>query len=163
MKKYLKYLSYVFRHKWFVFQECRKFKKLFWQGLVHDWSKFLPDEMIPYANYFYGGDKRKDRFYSPSQGYANFNYAWLKHQHRNPHHWQHWVLQEDNGDAFPMEMPTKYVFEMVADWRGAGKAQGFNDTPAWYQKNKDKMILHPETRKLVEATLDAMEIFNEQK
>jgi hypothetical protein len=153
MKKYLQYLSYIFRHKYFVFVECWRWG-LVWQGLVHDWSKFLPDEMIPYANYFYGGDKRKDRFYTPSQGTDDFNYAWLKHQHRNPHHWQHWVLQEDDGDKYAMKMPYKYVLEMVCDWAGAGRAQGFNDTRGWYLKNKDKMILHPYTRFQVEKLLD---------
>lgn len=106
------------------------------------------------SHFFYGGDKRKDRFYTPSQGTYEFNVAWLKHQHRSPHHWQHWVLQEDDGDKFALEMPVKYVKEMICDWRGAGKAQGFNDTPAWYLKNKDKMILAPATRLLVESLLD---------
>ncbi len=27
---------------------------LIWQGITHDWSKFLPSEWIPYAEYFYG-------------------------------------------------------------------------------------------------------------
>jgi hypothetical protein len=152
MQKYLKYFSYVFRHKYFVFVECLKFG-LIWQGLVHDWSKFLPDEFIPYANYFYGGDKRKDRFYTPSQGTYDFNVAWLKHQHRNLHHWQSWVLQEDDGNRFALEMPVGYAKEMICDWTGAGKAQGYNDVPAWYQKNKDKMVLAVATRLFVESAL----------
>lgn len=149
---YLKYLKYLLRHKWFVMLECFK-HGMIWQGIVHDWSKFLPDEMIPYAKFFYGGDKRKDAFYTPSQGTNDFNIAWLKHQHRNPHHWQHWVLQEDDGDKFPLPMPRKYVFEMVCDWRGAGKASGNPDTPAWYLRNKNRMILHSSTRTLAEALL----------
>ncbi len=153
MKKYLNYFQYILRHKYFVFVECLKFG-LIWQGLIHDWSKFLPDELIPYANYFYGGDTRKDRFYTPSQGTYEFNVAWMKHQHRNPHHWQHWVLQEDDGDRFALEMPVNYAKEMVCDWRGAGMAQGFSDTLAWYLKNKDKMILASATRLYVESLLE---------
>lgn len=152
MNKHIKYLQYIFRHKWYVFLECCKCG-LIWQGIIHDWSKFLLDEWIPYANYFYGGDTRKDRFYTPSQGTSEFNYAWLKHQHRNPHHWQHWVLQEDDGGKFAMEMPSKYALEMVCDWRGAGKAQGHNDTLDWYMRNKNKMILNEFTRNYVEALL----------
>lgn len=132
--------------------ECFK-HGLYWQGIVHDWSKFLPDELVPYANYFYGGDNRKDRFYTPADGSTEFNYAWLKHQHRNPHHWQYWLLQEDDGNKFPMEMPYKYAVEMVCDWRGAGKASGYNDTPAWYMRNRFKIILHTKTRLLVEGLL----------
>lgn len=152
MRKYLHYFKYLFRHKWFVFLACCRYG-LYWQGLVHDWSKFLPDELIPYANYFYGGDTRKDRFYSPEQGSYSFNVAWMKHQHRNPHHWQHWVLQNDDGTKFALEMPEKFAKEMICDWIGAGQAQGFNDTASWYLKNKDKMTLANSTRLFVEREL----------
>ena len=27
-----------------------------WLLIIHDWSKFLPDEFFPYAQYFYGED-----------------------------------------------------------------------------------------------------------
>lgn len=58
-------------------------------------------------------------------------------------------------------MPEQYVYEMVADWTGAGRAQGkaynetfrYDETRTWYQKNGGKMILHNETRKLVEHIL----------
>ncbi|HCF70962.1 MAG TPA: hypothetical protein DER33_05135 [Syntrophomonas sp.] len=50
-------------------------------------------------------------------------------------------------------MPEKYVKEMVADWRGAGLAQGQADTLAWYHANKHKIILHPATRSQVEQLL----------
>ena len=44
--------------------------------------------------------------------------------------------------------------EMLCDWRGAGKAQGYGDnTDKWYQANKGKMQLHPETRGWVEQQL----------
>lgn len=53
MKMYLKYLKSLLLHKWFVFLECRKLG-IWWLGIIHDWSKFLPSEFIPYARYFYG-------------------------------------------------------------------------------------------------------------
>ena len=149
MKKYYKYFLYVFRHKWFVFQACLSYG-LIWQGIIHDWSKFLPDEFIAYANYFYGGDTRKDRFYTPEQGTYEFNVAWLKHQHRNPHHWQHWVLQNDDGPVFTLDIPDKYLKEMLCDWIGAGKAQGYNDVSGWYTKNRDKMRLSSNSRLWIE-------------
>ena len=47
--------------------------------------------------------------------------------------------------------------EMLADWFGAGRAYNSDWTPLeprkWYEKEKDKMILHPETRAGVEAEL----------
>lgn len=42
---------------------------------------------------------------------------------------------------------------MLADWKGAGKAQGTPNTKAWYQKNKNKMQLAPKTRELIEKAL----------
>jgi len=93
MKKHLKYLSYVIRHRWYVFVECLKMG-LVWRGLVHDLSKFLPSEWFPYVNYFNGewrckGDVPPD-YKAPQEIKADFDLAWLKHQHRNPHHWQYW-------------------------------------------------------------------------
>ena len=43
--------------------------------------------------------------------------------------------------------------EMLADWRGAGKAQGKSDTRGFYIANKDRMTLHPETREWIEKQL----------
>lgn len=44
---------------------------------------------------------------------------------------------------------------MFADWIGAGKAQGYANTLAWYEENKDKMMLHAATRQWIEAKLYA--------
>ena len=82
--------------------------------------------------------------------------AWLKHQHRNPHHWQYYLLQEDDGEKFPVKIPDKYVKEMLCDWEGAGRAAGHKDVARWYTINKHKMILHPETRNFVEQELGCL-------
>jgi hypothetical protein len=150
VKHHLKYASYVFRHKWFVFVECVR-RGYVWRGLVHDLSKFLPDEWLPYANYF--GKRRvemgpKGYIHKPGDSEA-FDAAWLRHQHRNPHHWQHWLLRQDDGQLKAMEMPYHYVVEMVCDWIGAGLAQGKPDTSGWFEANYGKMLLHPRTKKLV--------------
>lgn len=148
--KHLKYLWYVIRHKWYVFVECVKLG-IPLQGILHDLSKFLPDEWIPYANFFYGNypdEEAKDRIE------IEFLKAWLRHIHRNPHHHQYWVLREDSGRVLPLDMPMKYRKEMLADWIGAGKAQGHgNDVHEWYAENRDKMFLHPDTRKWIEERL----------
>jgi len=57
MKKYIKYLWYIVRHKYFVMVECWA-RGLFWRGVSHDFSKLLPSEFVPYANYFYGGGNK---------------------------------------------------------------------------------------------------------
>ena len=149
---YLKYLKYIIRHKWFVFIECFKIgwkqKKLnmFWRGIMHDISKFYPSEFIPYARYFYGD---YPSIYDVQPGYKyeycglykhdverQFDQARLYHIHRNPHHWQYWLLQEDDGPLKRIPMPTKYLREMVADWRGAGKViTGKDNLTKWYVQN----------------------------
>lgn len=144
MKKHLQYLNYLVRHKWFVAAACFR-RGLYWQGVVHDLSKFRPREWLPYAEFFYGTEKNRNAF----------DRAWLDHQHANPHHWQHWVLRNDNGSTVVLEMPEKYVVEMVCDWEGAGRAiTGKSGTTLdWYSKNFHKMLLHPDTRTRVEELL----------
>lgn len=102
---YLQYLWSVVRHKWFVFVEaCRL--GVPWLGLIHDLSKFLPDEFVPYARHFYGNypscdELRGDWRYTytgltKEDVKREFDIAWLQHQKRNRHHWQYWVLMNDD-------------------------------------------------------------------
>jgi len=156
MTNYPKYLSYVVRHKWYVFVECCKLG-IPWRGIVHDLSKFLPDEFFPYANFFAGNKKPvrdKTGYYKPTDtGDPAFDLAWLRHQKRNDHHWQWWLLPEDEGGVKTLEMSEEARLEMLADWRGAGKAQGKPDTTAWYEANRHKMQLGPETRAWIDRVL----------
>lgn len=146
--KHLRYLRYVAKHKRYVYQEGRKLGVPILQLLTHDLSKFRPSEWVPYVNTFYGTDKEK------KASKDAFDAAWLAHIHRNPHHWQHWLLKEDSGALKPLVIPARYVHEMLADWAGAGKAiNGTEDVANWYAKNKEKMILHPLTRAVVETLI----------
>jgi len=154
MNKYWKYLVYVLKHKWFVFLECYKVG-LLWPGLVHDLSKFMLSEFFPYAEHFYGKNRRirnKSGYYKPTDtSDADFDFAWLLHQKRNRHHWQWWVLPEDAGGIVVLDMPLRYRKEMICDWKGAGKAQGHgNDILSWYKANRSKMQLHKDTREWIE-------------
>jgi hypothetical protein len=158
---YWEYFKYVLKHKYFVMVECFKIG-LYWRGIMHDMSKFLPDEFIPYARYFYGdyGIKNNcpakwgnpgDIFYKTK---ADFDRAWLLHLHRNPHHHQYWLLVNDSDGTYPLEMQRKYVREMVYDWIGAGLAiTGKREVREWYEKNRGKMNLHLVTRHKVEDIL----------
>jgi hypothetical protein len=147
MRPHYQYLCYVIRHKWFVFlAACKLGIPIL--GLVHDWSKFRPSEWSAYVHFFYG-DRTKP--YRRNQtGQAAFDLAWLYHQKRNKHHWQWWVMPEDDGDTKILPMGDRFRREMVADWRGAGKALGKPDTKAWYVANRDNMQLHPITRKWID-------------
>jgi len=123
---------------------------LYWQGLTHDLSKFRPSEFIPYARFFYGiPNKRRDNtgYYKPTNtGDLAFDFAWLLHQKRNQHHWQWWMLPEDDGGIKLLEMPDRYILEMVCDWIGAGRAQNNpTSTKDWYLANRSKMQMHVNT------------------
>lgn len=170
MKIHWQYLKYLVRHKWFVLVAGLKTGAPLWRLLVHDWSKFLPSEWLPYAQFFYWPQGRKDQESNEAfQKYSicelaphghfvgdRFNTAWLLHQNRNPHHWQFWLLTTDSGETAPRPMPDHFVREMVADWMGAGRAiTGRWEVQEWYEKNRGKMSLHPETRAAVEALLRA--------
>lgn len=166
MKAHLKYASYVARHKWFVLRAGLKTKAPLWRLLIHDWSKLTPAEWFAYVQTFYGRD---DEFYRrawrigvslrPPRGHRlrdldAFDKAWLHHQLRNPHHWQHWLLREDDGPTKVLPMPEKFVREMVADWMGAGRAiTGKWEVNDWYLRNFDKIVLAVETRARVHELL----------
>ena len=158
MRAHIVYFWYVIQHKWFVFIECCRLGVIY-RGVVHDLSKLRPSEWFPYVHSFYNpdGSKRNVRdetgYYDPTKMGAEFDRAWLFHQHRNPHHWQYWLLTQDKNKNKEMPMPDTYRKEMLADWRGAGKAQGKPNTYKWYLANKDKMKLHPETRAWIEEHL----------
>lgn len=78
---------------------------------AHDQSKVEQDEYEAYDAYFYGGN----RSYAVVE---DFRKAWLLHIHRNPHHWQHWVLINDDPEEgeICLEMPYEYIVEMICDW-----------------------------------------------
>ena len=158
--KYLKYLKYILKHKWYVFLECKR-EKLIWLGITHDLSKFLPSEFIPYANHFYGegrdiktGRDATGYYRAGDSGESEFDFAWLLHQKRNRHHWQYWILPMGDGTEKLFNMPYEYRVEMLCDWKGAGKAQNSNLTVLeWYEKNKDKMRLSSYTETMLECHL----------
>ena len=154
MRAYLSYLWYLIRHKWFVFLKCCEYG-IPLLGLLHDLSKFFPDEFIAYARYFYNADgsPRTERDKATTRA---FDLAWFKHQRRNKHHWQYWVLLEDEGGIKPLPIPRAYVKEMLADWLGAGRALGA-DLKEWYFNHKTVMLLDQGVRSFIEGELGVLE------
>ncbi len=145
--KSIKYLQYILRHKWYVAVAGRKLGLPVWQLFIHDFSKFSLSEWRAYLERFY---PEKELTEKP----AAFDFAWLRHQKRNKHHWQYWVLISDHGVIKPLKMPQRYALEMIADWIGANHAiTGKAECRNWYNENSRYMLLHPATRELVENTL----------
>ena len=118
----------------------------------HDESKYSVEEYDAYDKYFYGGN----RSYKVVQ---DFNYAWLHHIHNNPHHWQYWVLLEDdpeNGMPYKaLEIPVPVIFEMIADWWSfSWKSGNLFEIFSWYADHRSKQIMNPKSREIVEYILE---------
>ena len=117
-----------------------------WQVVFnHDTSKTEPDEYDAYDAYFYGGN----RSYAVVQ---NFNKAWLSHLHRNPHHWQYWVLINDDPELgeIILDMPFEYIIEMICDWWAFSWNSGnLYEIFSWWEEHKDYIKLSESTRKTV--------------
>ena len=153
---HLKYLSYVVRHKWFVFLAGLNLGVPVLRLIFHDWTKFLPCEWFPYVRFFYGNGRTRESLGSYSADDiqdGDFELAWNHHQKHNDHHWQYWIRLGDDGTILYIPMPDVCRREMLADWRGAGRALGKPDTGSWYRANADKMKLHKQTRDWIEAQL----------
>ena len=150
IKRNYNYLKYILRHKQFVLIASRKIGASLISAIIHDISKFSYIEQFPYAKTFY--DKDGGNQYIPSE---SFNRAQLTHQKRNKHHWQYWLLIEDSGKIIPLEIPENIVLDMIADQMGAGRAiTGKQDILEWYNKVKDSIILHKNTRVVIDNVLN---------
>ena len=116
----------------------------------HDASKEMDVEYDAYDAYFYG----KNRSYAVVN---NFNHAWLHHIHNNPHHWQYWVLINDDPDKgeIVLDMPDHYIIEMICDWWSFSWNKGnLTEIFTWYDEHSKYMKLSDNTRKKVEDILN---------
>lgn len=116
---------------------------------AHDESKTRGDEYRAYDAYFYGGN----RSYAVMQ---DFKVAWLTHIHRNPHHWQYWILVNDDpeeGEVI-LDMPYNYIVEMVCDWMAFSFVKrDLTEVLRWYEQHAGYMKLSDNTRRDVEWIL----------
>ena len=118
----------------------------------HDASKTKVDEYDAYDEYFYGNDKDKTK-----KVLDDFNRAWLLHIHRNPHHYQYWVLINDDPEEgmVVLDMPYHYILEMICDWWSfSWKSGNLFEIFAWYEQRKEYMKLSDTTRMVVESILE---------
>lgn len=115
----------------------------------HDMSKNTPDEYKPYDDYFYGEQ-------TPAVIEA-FNRAWLMHIHRNPHHWQHWVLINDEpkeGTILLVGIQLKCRTHILLRWFVSWIKGDLSEMFAWYKDHEAYIKLHNNTRSIVEEILE---------
>ena len=115
----------------------------------HDLSKYSEEEFYPYARYFYL-DKNNPVYKK------EFDKAWNHHQKTNKHHWEYWVMREDEK-TIPLDMPVEEIAHEICDWMSFGFKNGnLLDIGSYYQMNKDRMLMSPKTRKSLEERLQLL-------
>ena len=103
-------------HKYWVAYYCFKCG-LYWQGIIHDISKFSLVEFCESVKYYQGTSSP----INAAKADKGYSLAWQHHKGRNPHHYEYWTDNYDNGTTC-IEMPRKYAVELICDWLGAGRA-----------------------------------------
>ena len=163
------HLRTINEHKILVMKHCFKVG-LYWQGLTHDLSKYMPSELLMGFMYWNDGKaspnnkEREDKSYS---------YAWMHHKGRNRHHFEYWndySLQKGPGDG-PIQyvqMPRKYVVEMLMDRISASKNynKGTYDQHhplAYFEKGRAKKLMHPQTQKELRGMLKILDQKGEEE
>ncbi len=151
----LRYSILTIKHKYFVLVAGLRLGGTPGQLLFHDMSKFFPSEISHYGKQFFGTK-------NDPKGFIR---CWIHHQNKNPHHWEYWIprtgynrCEPPYPDNIPIEMPEKYIIEMVADWLGAsrayeGKWPQSTKEWTWLNKNFERINLHTNTRIKVKILL----------
>ena len=146
MNKFFGHLRTVNKHRREVRKLCFKCG-LYWQGLTHDLSKYSPVEFINGVRFFTGKGSphmgERDRY-----GYSK---AWLNHKGRNKHHAEYWQDIRPNGKTEPIDMPHKYLAEMICDRVAASKIylkDKYTDKAPWeyYNSHRDENQFSMNTR-----------------
>lgn len=144
----------ITHHKLLVMQGCFRVG-LIRQGLAHDLSKYSPTEFWAGAKY-YQGTRSPNAAEREDIGYST---AWMHHKGRNRHHYEYWTdMSPVTRQYEAVEMPRKYLVEMVMDRRAACMTyQGKDYTPAsplnYFSQSRERALMHPATRQQLEHIL----------
>ena len=136
-----KHFKTITWHRWLVRKGCFKIG-LYWQGLVHDLSKYSPTEFFEGCRFYQGSRSPNNR----AKEVIGISYSWLHHKGRNRHHYEYWIDYDKKSPHIlaGCDMPKKYIAEMVVDRISASKVyQGKQFTQQspleYYLKGKEIM------------------------
>ena len=151
LKKVIGHFTTITRHKILVMKECFKIG-LYKQGLTHDLSKYSPTEFLVGCKY-YQGNRSPNNAEREETGVSK---AWLHHKGRNRHHFEYWIdfSMDKSKGLVGNKMPVNYVAEMMMDRIAAssvykGKEYTNSSPMEYYNREKDFIVIHPETRALL--------------
>jgi len=151
--KHFKTITY---HKFLVARGCFRVG-LYWQGIVHDLSKYGLTEFRVGMKY-YQGNRSPNNAEREGIGYST---SWMHHKGRNKHHYEYWIdysMENVTGGMIPVPMPDKYIAEMVMDRIAASKVyEGRNYTDAsslhYYLQRGGVSLMHEYTGRRLEEML----------
>ena len=147
----IKHFRVITKHRHKVVYNCFR-AGIFWQGLLHDLSKYKPIEFFAGAKYFQGtrspNEVERELF-----GYSK---AWLHHKGRNRHHFEYWTdYNPKTKRVEPVDMPDKYIIEMFCDRVAASKVYGGKNYDDEYALNY--FLRGKPTRQVTKNTSDKIE------
>lgn len=150
MNRFWGHLRTITKHRHLVMRHCFK-GGIPWRGLLHDLSKYSPQEFIPGVR-FYTGDRSPTAGERKQYGYSK---AWMHHKGRNKHHYEYWSdFSLETHTNRPVKMPLVFVIEMFCDRVAACKVyqkERYTDSSAleYYRRRLGEEDMHPETSKLL--------------
>ena len=155
----------ITRHKLLVMHYCFRVG-LYRQGLLHDLSKYTPQEFLSGAR-FYQGTRSPNAAEREAYGYSG---AWLHHKGRNKHHFEYWIdfTKKPECKLAGVKMPVNYVAEMLMDRIAASrvyKGDAYTDSSPleYFNREKEMIVIHPETRDLLKKLLVMLSRYGEEK
>lgn len=154
MEKLVGHFKTITYHRYLVRNYCFRVG-LYKQGLLHDLSKYSPSEFWIGVHYYQGGKRSPNAAEREEKGYS---LAWMHHKGRNKHHYEYWNDVGKDKVIAGVKMPLKYAVEMFMDRIAACKVYKGRDYTDWtpweyYVRTKDYILIHPETRALLEKLL----------
>ncbi|MBP5161650.1 MAG: catalase [Spirochaetales bacterium] len=150
MNRFWGHLRTITKHRHLVMRHCFK-AGIPWRGLLHDLSKYSPQEFIPGVR-FYTGDRSPTAGERMKYGYSK---AWMHHKGRNKHHYEYWSdFSLETHTNQPVKMPLVFVIEMFCDRVAACKVyqkERYTDSSAleYYRRRLGEEDMHPETSRLL--------------
>lgn len=160
-----KHFRTITEHKMLVMEHCFQVG-LYRQGIFHDLSKYGFEEFLN-GVYYYQGNRSP---HAAAREIHSFSKAWLHHKGRNKHHFEYWIdytTKKEEG-LVGHKMPLKYVIEMVMDRIAASKVykgKEYTDRSPleYYERERDFILLHPDTRSLLEKLLGMLAQYGEKR
>lgn len=166
IKNAVSHFKTITRHKILVGKLCFRCG-LYRQGLMHDLSKYTPQEFLMGVKYYQGTRSPNDA----EREAKGVTTSWLHHKGRNKHHLEYWIDYSPNREVkgmIGMKMPDNYIVEMFCDRVAASKiyqGEKYTDRSAldYYRKGRSHTMLHPYSAEKLELLLTKLAEEGEDK